>query len=230
METNTARPSLPRTNSTQLKDRKVLKANAKQRLSSNQTVLTKASTTSLRNLPPRDPKLKRLSDIRASSPTEQINKLIEEGKMREELLKKRLEMLKEHAKLAASKYQSKNSDDGSDIAGKLQEYNNEISTVRTKMDNILQLTKETQNDVQRTKDIVTNIDVSQSKFGGSFHSRFAEEEDVEMFKNGEARFELERTGAAQQSPLITVNDDEGISSSPCPYRICHHQWRYSRRR
>jgi len=205
----TSRPLTTRANSMQLKKHK---KDIKPKLSTNRAILPKSSNTSIRNLPPRDPNFKRSSDLRANSPAEQINKLLEEGKVREEWLKKRLEVLKEHAKLAVSKCQTKNTEEGSDIADKLLQYNNEINNVKRKMDNILQVTKETQSEVQKTKDLVANIDTSQCKFGGSFQSRFAEDEDVEMFKSASLKFELERTGAAQQSPLITVNDDEGIST------------------
>jgi hypothetical protein len=213
MKTNTpSRPLTTRANSMQLKNNK---KDIKPKLTTKQAILPKSSNTSLRNLPPRDPNFKRSSDLRANSPAEQINKLLEEGKVREEWLKKRLEVLKERAKLAVSKCQTKTNEEGSDIASKLLQYNTEINNVRHEVDSILQVTKETQSEVQKTKDLVANIDSSQCKFGGSFQSRFAEDEDAEMFKGSLLKFELERTGAAQQSPLITVNDDEGISNFVC---------------
>jgi len=145
------------------------------------------------------------------STLDDVTKLLEESKEREERMKKRLEQFRESAKLAVTQHNAnrRTSNGGQEIVNHLAQYKKEITNFKTSMDNILQVTKETHNEVQKTKDLVAIIDGSQGKLGGSFQSKFVEDEDVEIFKE---KSEVENPGTPQESPMPTVNDDEGVST------------------
>jgi len=193
------------------------------------------------NLPPRDTKNKKAAGIATITEADEVriapferhnsanlestslvamNRILEESKEREERITKRLELLRERAKLAVDKC---NTDDGQeedeenkDLVDKLAQYENEMNSVKNTMDNILHVTKETHSEIQRTKDLVVNIqsDTSQVRLGGSFQSKFVEDDDVEMFKGSPQKSEFEHTNIkdhSQQSPIITTNDEDGLS-------------------
>lgn len=110
------------------------------------------------------------------------------------------------------------------MAKTLTNYEKELTGFKSTMDNILKVTKETHNEVQKTKDIMTVIqnDTSQSKLCGSFHSKFVEEYDEDMFKDACAMHssEVDRPGyISQQSPIITNNDDDCISTVISYYNV-----------
>ena len=133
-------------------------------------------------------------------PLTDVGKILEETKEREDRIQKRLELLREQAMMAVAKCKNDDAPDeaeeNKDLVNKLAQYESEINVVRSTMDNILHVTKETHSEIQRTKDLVVNIqnDTSQGRLGGSFQSKFVEEEDVEMFKGSPQKSEYERTG------------------------------------
>lgn len=156
---------------------------------------------------------------KSSEPNAEVQRIVEEQKERDERIQKRLSMLKEQAKLAVEKCQDEASDgeEKKDVVEKLAKCENEICSFKNTIDSILNVTKETHNEMQKTKDIVANIQSDTSRLGGSFQSKFVEDEDEEMFRvaaGSPVRFsDLERTGLQfQQSPIVTGNDDEGTSN------------------
>jgi len=97
-----------------------------------------------------------------------IQKVIEESKERENRINERLLALKNRVKLAIEPvYEQK-----SKIYSKTPMYDkNQLDTFNDMMNNILQTTKETQEEIKKTKDIVSNIrDETQLKMSGIFSS------------------------------------------------------------
>jgi len=84
------------------------------------------------------------------------------------------------------------------------------------MDDILHMSKATHNEIQRTKDIVSNIqsDTTQNKIYGSFHSKFVEDEDEEIFREGSGckSSEFDKPGFhSQQSQVIGSMEEDCLS-------------------
>ena len=189
--------------------------------------LTKPITTNPKKPPPHDQKSalnhnpsktvkRKITPVRrASAHTDNelngftdVNKIIEEGKVREEGLKKRLELLREYAKLAVVRKQSEgnNAEENKDLINKLDEYNNEIHNFKNTIENVAHITKETHSEIRKTKDLIANIDTSQSRFGGSFQSKFVEDEDADLFRNIPEKVEVE-----QQSRAVEGNEEDIVS-------------------
>eukprot|EP00826_Nyctotherus_ovalis_P045707 TRINITY_DN5087_c0_g1_i12.p1 TRINITY_DN5087_c0_g1~~TRINITY_DN5087_c0_g1_i12.p1 ORF type:complete len:262 (-),score=59.48 TRINITY_DN5087_c0_g1_i12:695-1480(-) len=150
-----------------------------------------------------------------------VKRLLQESKEREERMRRRLEQFRESAKLAVTHNTGHNPNQSLELANHLAQYKQELTYFKASMDNILLVTKQTQSEVQKTKDIVASMDGSQARLGGSFQSRFVEDEEAEAFR-GRAEAEQE---AQRHSPLVTVNDEEAVSKLKRYLRICHNEWR-----
>ncbi len=158
-------------------------------------------------------------DKDGDSSTTHIKRVVEENRDMEERIKRQLEVLREQAKKAVAQYQDTNEESATkqeetkEVGEKMAGYENKLNAVKETMESILHVTKQTQQDIKNTKDLVANIqqnDQSQSKIAGSFNSRFMDEGDDEMFICEEAPAPVaeKRNGQSQQA---AANDDEGVS-------------------
>lgn len=90
-----------------------------------------------------------------------IEKIVEETKKRESRLKQQLVMLKEQtlAAIADSRenYEEISQIENSNIKSQMDRYQMDLSSVKDTMENILQFTKQTQNEIQKTRDMVSTI-------------------------------------------------------------------------
>ena len=143
-----------------------------------------------------------------------VNHLLEEGKEREERLKKRLEFLKKHTKLVLNKHntETKNNDsDNKKLSDRLVQCQGELNNFRESMDNILKISKKTHCDLKKTKDIVSNLDVSQNRICHSFQAGGVEYDEIYTLRNTILRSEQEYPRTLKESPMITINDEDRIS-------------------
>lgn len=149
-----------------------------------------------------------------------IQKVIEEAQEREERMHKKLETLQNQAKLALKEREThdeaEKAEGNKTVAHKLKRCERQLSSFKCTMDDILHMSKVTQNEIQKTKDIVSIIqsDTTQNKIYGSFNSKFVEDEDEEIFKEGSGCkiSDIERPGLqSQQSQVIGSMEDDCIS-------------------
>ena len=151
-----------------------------------------------------------------------IDKVIAETKEREQRVLRQVELLREQARLALEDCNGDDRDRAKSpvackaLTDKLSNCEQQLSDFKSTMDRLLNVAKETHHDVQKTKDIASSIqnDYNQSRLTGSFQSRFLDDYGEEMFNEGNVLkySDIERPGApAQQTPMITTNDDDCIS-------------------
>lgn len=158
---------------------------------------------------------------------EDLNKMIEEAQEREERMHKQIEVIQTRAKLALKKCKSPEKIDKEEksVEKKILNCERQLTSFKSTMDDILHVTKETQNEIQKTKDMVAVIqnDTTQNRIYGSFHSKFVEDEDEEIFKDGIGRLSLEmdnRPGfQSQQSQAISSIDDDCLSNNKLAFNI-----------
>jgi len=86
-----------------------------------------------------------------------IQKVVEETKERENRIRKQLEMLREQALAVVAEPNEEKQNDKSELREQLNKYQMELTSVKDTMQDILQYTKKTHNEVQRTKDMVSSI-------------------------------------------------------------------------
>ena len=151
------------------------------------------------------------------SPNE-LKKIIQEARERDERVQKHLGMLKEQARLVCG-VEAPVSDKpkSNELASSISKCEKHFDNFKDTINNILEMTKQTQNEVQKTKDIVSNIqnDTTQNRICGSFHSKFMEDEDGEIFddRNFAKSVDVDRPGMQSiHTPLITTNDEDGLST------------------
>ena len=126
-----------------------------------------------------------------------IQKVVEETKERENRIKKQLAMLREQALAAVA--EPEKSPENQDLSEQLNKYQTELTCVKDTMENILHYTKQTHNEVQKTKDLVSSIHEMTPNKCGSF--QFDENEDQET--GGVVKYSVvEKPGS----------DEEGISN------------------
>lgn len=152
---------------------------------------------------------------------EEVQKVLEESREREDRIRNQLVALKEHMILAVGAQSTDNHDeDQKDLENeKLAECEVKINKVKDTIENILSVTKATHNEVQRTKDIVSSMknEGIQSKMSGSIHSVFIDDCDEEqIYASANPRpldGEKSTLSQQQQTPQgTTANEDEAIST------------------
>ncbi len=154
--------------------------------------------------PKKTDSFKRNTQGRPEESLDDIRKVVEETKEREERIRKQLALLKEQAQLAVDECKDdEEADEGGrdEIRQQLNKYENQLTSVKDTMENILHFTRQTHNEVQRTKDLVSSIHELTPNSGGSFQGSQMEMPDGE-------------DGAEEdlQTP-IGASDDDGISKS-----------------
>lgn len=103
------------------------------------------------------------------------------------LLQKQVELIAADKDEANKIDEKKKQEEDKKMTRHLEKCETQISAVKDAMNNILSVTKETHNEVQRTKDMISSIQnesISQ-KINGSFQSRFIEEYDEGPMFEGE---------------------------------------------
>lgn len=162
--------------------------------------------------PPTEETLPVQRDSENALPANDIARLLQDAKAREGRIKKRLEVLHEHAKLAIAKTMSgtleEKKDENKALLDKLNQYQNEICSFKTSMNDVLQVTSEMHNEIKETKDLVANIDNSQVKSSSSLRTKFVEDDDVNLFKPIQLKSELE---IMQHNPLLSIALEEAIT-------------------
>ena len=146
-----------------------------------------------------------------------IQKVVEETKEREERIRKQLEILKEQAQLAVAECNEEgeveSDEEKKEIRNQLTKYESQLTSVKDTMENILHFTKQTHNEVQKTKDLVSSIhELTPNKYCASFQSNLVEDEESANEGAGTKYSVIEKPGAAfQQSPLLA--EDDGLSKT-----------------
>ena len=137
-----------------------------------------------------------------SNSKDEIQQMVEEAKGREERLKKQLEMLREQALAAASRpsiFESeRDAMETSQLKDQLDKYKSELTSVKDTMENILHFTKQTHDDVQRTKNMVSSIHELTPNKG-----YFDEQENLD-----EPYLTIEKSGCDEQMSEEEEFDDE----------------------
>ena len=114
-----------------------------------------------KNIP--SPNRRSSADTKNPFPLNDMTRLLEDEKAREERMLKRLELLKEHAKLIVTKHLNGNNDNNNcskEFIERLSQCKDEISSFKTTMDSVLKVTNETHSEIKRTQDLVNSIDNS----------------------------------------------------------------------
>jgi len=106
-----------------------------------------------------------------------IQQVVEETKRREDRLRQQLTFLKEQAlaAIANSPENNKKYLESCQFKNRLDKYQLELSSVKETMENILHFTKQTHNEVQRTKDMVSSINELTPNRCGSLRENFDED-------------------------------------------------------
>lgn len=113
----------------------------------------------------------------AHSDEDEIQRVVEETKRREHRLKQQLASLKEQAlaAIAGTPNKEKSQVESCQLRNRLDKYQLELSSVKETMENILHFTKQTHNEVQRTKDMVSSINDLTPNKCGSFRDNFEDD-------------------------------------------------------
>lgn len=127
------------------------------------------------------------------------------------LLQKQVEMITADKMDAEEEEEKKKQEEDKRMTRHLQKCESQITAVKDAMNSIMSMTKETHDDVQKTKDLISSIqnESISPKGNGSFQSRFNldDYEDCEIF-------EEDNTGAAERACPEDQNDggeDECVS-------------------
>ncbi len=147
----------------------------------------------------------------------EVQRVLEETRERQRRVQRQLEQLHEQAKQAVAECKEEEGSEPENqrehekgIAKQLVQYENQLTSFKGTMHSLLEMTKHTHNEVQATKDLVANLqnDTSQSRLCGSSQSKFVEDEDAEIFREGVPR----GPDGDRQSPVHTANDEECVST------------------
>eukprot|EP00826_Nyctotherus_ovalis_P057429 TRINITY_DN7846_c0_g1_i8.p1 TRINITY_DN7846_c0_g1~~TRINITY_DN7846_c0_g1_i8.p1 ORF type:complete len:189 (-),score=41.78 TRINITY_DN7846_c0_g1_i8:429-995(-) len=113
----------------------------------------------------------------SQSDEDDIQRVVEETKRREDRLKQQLASLKEQAlaAIAGTPNKEKSQLENCQLRNRLDKYQLELSSVKETMENILHFTKQTHNEVQRTKDMVSSINDLTPNKCGSFKDNFEDD-------------------------------------------------------
>eukprot|EP00831_Metopus_contortus_P025805 TRINITY_DN22136_c0_g1_i3.p1 TRINITY_DN22136_c0_g1~~TRINITY_DN22136_c0_g1_i3.p1 ORF type:complete len:298 (-),score=47.60 TRINITY_DN22136_c0_g1_i3:144-986(-) len=140
----------------------------------------------------------------------EIQRMVEDAKDREERMTRQLQKLKERAATIIQEREhtgnTKKTSNEKELEVKISQTETHLQNLKDTMNTVFRMTKQTHDDVQRTKDLVANIqsDTTINRIYGSFHSKFVEDEDEEMFRDGNC-FRL--SGIDRTA---TLNDEDNL--------------------
>ncbi len=162
----------------------------------------------------------KFSEQRGNDQAQEVEKVLEESREREARINDRLQALKDQVRLVvgAQKAEDATKEEQKQTADRMGQYVNQLNVVKDTIENILSVTKETHNEVQRTKDIVAGIqNESPSKASASFRSVFIEDCDENQICEGTSpQFRLtegDRPALTSTPILISpTNEDECVST------------------
>ncbi len=169
---------------------------------------------------PKPPAKKVSEDSKQQAPgaIDEIQRMVQEGKDREERMHQQLQMLRQQA-LIACRSGGQKEEKKEPQGNPTEKCEKQIDEVKAKINNILEVTRQTHEEVQKTKDIMNNIqDTTQNRI--SFQSKFIEDDDAPIFDvaNSNRGAPDSPEMPVQQSPAINSHgEEEAISTSSGSY-------------